>query len=322
MPIFYKMPADILARTDLHLTAKVVYCVIVDRMGRNGKCWPGVRRLAKDCAISAEGARRAIAQLAEKKLINIDAAEDRKRGQSNHYSLPESDNSVVASDGIESDNSVGEAPTQLTPAPTQLPLSANSVDVTRVDQLNQTKEPDPPTPQGVAHPAPPEANPDLFGEVSSEPPAKPKPRAKPSTNGHRWPAETVAAIYEAYPRHIGRAKALTAIEKALTFVASRNGLPDPAAWMLGRAQAFAASDAGHRGVFTPHPTTWFNQGRYDDDDTEWNRTADSVQPGQRLGRIEAPPGKYDRFRSGGNRAAGSAGPAGTQANSAGASAGS
>ena len=84
-------------------------------------------------------------------------------------------------------------------------------------------------------------------------------------------------IYEAYPRHVGKAKALPAIEKAIEVITERGFgwmKRDAAAWLLERVQKFADSPAGKHGTFTPHPTTWMNGGRYDDDDAEWQRTDD------------------------------------------------
>jgi hypothetical protein len=83
-------------------------------------------------------------------------------------------------------------------------------------------------------------------------------------------------IYSAYPRHIGPKKAMEAIGRALVRIHARgNGsLEDPAEWLLSRVRAYSASPAGKAGQFTPHPTTWFNQERYDDDPAEWQRERD------------------------------------------------
>src|SRR6476620_8160014 len=43
-----------------------------------------------------------------------------------------------------------------------------------------------------------------------------------------------------------------------------------------RTLAFARSPAGNRGNLTPHPATWFNQGRYDDNPTEWEQIGDGT----------------------------------------------
>lgn len=85
------------------------------------------------------------------------------------------------------------------------------------------------------------------------------PKRGPSV---RVPRSVVVAVYDAYPRKVGRAKALLAIERAI-----RGGVdPDH---LLERVRAFAESPAGRAGKFTPHPATWFNAGRWDDDPAEW-----------------------------------------------------
>ena len=85
-------------------------------------------------------------------------------------------------------------------------------------------------------------------------------------------------IYDAYPRKVGKAAALKAIEKALQVIAAR-GEADPVAWLLARVEAFARSPAGQQGTYTPYPASWFNQGRYDDADAEWNRKETHVDNG-------------------------------------------
>lgn len=71
-------------------------------------------------------------------------------------------------------------------------------------------------------------------------------------------------IYEAYPRHVGKRAAITAIQRSIGRL-SRKKLPDAEKWLLGRVTAYAASRNGQDAQYTPHPATWFNQGRYDDD---------------------------------------------------------
>lgn len=83
------------------------------------------------------------------------------------------------------------------------------------------------------------------------------------------PVPTVEMIYQAYPRKIGR----TAAEKAIGQLL-KNGCA--AGHLLERTQAYAGAvahwNAGER-QYCPHPATWFNQGRYDDDPKEWRRGA-------------------------------------------------
>jgi hypothetical protein len=81
------------------------------------------------------------------------------------------------------------------------------------------------------------------------------------------------AIYAAYPRHIGRSAALKAIDKALASMRADHGT-NAQAYLLCLTEAFATAvqkwEPGER-QFIPHPSTWFNQGRYLDDPKEWER---------------------------------------------------
>ena len=74
------------------------------------------------------------------------------------------------------------------------------------------------------------------------------------------------AIYLAYPRHVGKGKAIPAIVKALRKV--------PYEELLGAVQEFAKAPAGNAGNFTPYPATWFNGEKWNDDRSEWQRSSD------------------------------------------------
>lgn len=70
-------------------------------------------------------------------------------------------------------------------------------------------------------------------------------------------------IYAAYPRKVGRDKAIKVICKALKRV--------PFETMLAAVRLYAESRQDKNPNFTPHPATWFSQGRYEDDPQEWQR---------------------------------------------------
>lgn len=81
----------------------------------------------------------------------------------------------------------------------------------------------------------------------------------------------VDAVYQAYPRHEGKGAAIRAIEKAI-----RGGVSPET--LLDRTRCYAAavaqwtpeyrySEAGRDLV--PHPATWFNQRRWEDDQATW-----------------------------------------------------
>lgn len=82
-----------------------------------------------------------------------------------------------------------------------------------------------------------------------------------------------------YPRRVGKVAAETSYAKAVKAIqATGKTKAEAEAWLLTRTKAFAASDKA-RGEFCPHPATWLNQGRYDDDDAAWqdNHQAEPVK---------------------------------------------
>ena len=83
---FYQLPKDIAARRDLHASDKLVLAAITDRIGRNGKCWPGIRRLARDTGLTEETVGTCIGRLQGAGCIRV---ERRGNGRANHYFLPD-----------------------------------------------------------------------------------------------------------------------------------------------------------------------------------------------------------------------------------------
>ncbi len=74
-------------------------------------------------------------------------------------------------------------------------------------------------------------------------------------------------IYEAYPRKVAKPEALRAIQKAI----SRGTSPN---FLLERVILFGkTTDLEAR--FIPHPATWFNQERFNDDPATWKNGATS-----------------------------------------------
>ncbi len=97
----------------------------------------------------------------------------------------------------------------------------------------------------------------------------------PIGNVALWRNCVIEAIYEAYPRHVGRRKALLEIQRALGRIQqeaphlSMKSDAEIATMMLNTVKIYASSPAGKKQAFTPHPTTWFHQSRYLDDPEEW-----------------------------------------------------
>lgn len=86
---------------------------------------------------------------------------------------------------------------------------------------------------------------------------------QPSVNRHIEPSmnREVIEIYEAYPLKVGKPDALKAIGKAIKKHGSE--------YVLGRTKLYAASRVGQDPKFTPHPSTFYNQERYNDDPETW-----------------------------------------------------
>lgn len=91
------------------------------------------------------------------------------------------------------------------------------------------------------------------------------------------------AIYKCYPRKVGKGDAFKAISKAFQRLVSGedpvDGLlrsyEDVLAFLAAKVTQFGLSAAGQAGEYTPHPATWFNQKRYLDDVSEWQRKSAS-----------------------------------------------
>jgi hypothetical protein len=75
-------------------------------------------------------------------------------------------------------------------------------------------------------------------------------------------------IYGLYPKKIAPRAAKSAIEKAMRRLTNGENpgglkdLDDAYEWLFRRTEAYAKERHGQDEQFTPHPATWFNQGRY------------------------------------------------------------
>lgn len=85
-------------------------------------------------------------------------------------------------------------------------------------------------------------------------------------------------IYTAYPKKVGKADALKAIEKALRIRTFE--------FLMEATQAYAAARTGQDPQFTPHPASWFNAGHYDDDRTAWAQSGNQKSNGAKIQEIQ------------------------------------
>jgi DNA-binding MarR family transcriptional regulator len=89
---FYKLPQDLTARNDLRPSDKLVYAVLLDHLGDNDFCWPGIRRLALATGLTALTVIDCIKRLEAAKLLTV---ERRENGRSNYYRLPETGKETI-----------------------------------------------------------------------------------------------------------------------------------------------------------------------------------------------------------------------------------
>lgn len=135
------------------------------------------------------------------------------------------------------------------------------------------------------------------GKASRKPSAKPLPKTLANQEQEQEQEETLALtalasvkvpmsaddverVYAPYPRHVGKAKALDAIRKAVIRLGTGKDVPamDYAAalvYLRKAVERYARSPAGNAGNYTPHAATWFNQERYFDDEREWQHGTNS-----------------------------------------------
>jgi hypothetical protein len=114
-----------------------------------------------------------------------------------------------------------------------------------------------------------------------------KPRSKDvsktsSSHPKASPGDASAelAIYSLYPRKEGKQAAIVAIQKTVRRLMkgeaphSPMSKPEAVAYLTLRVTEYAESSVGSQADKTmiPHPATWFNKGRYDDDQKNWNNS--------------------------------------------------
>lgn len=99
---------------------------------------------------------------------------------------------------------------------------------------------------------------------------------------------TAEKIYEEYPRKAARPKAIESIQRAAQGACQKAkdaGFSDCMAYLLDRTLAFSRATATWQEserTFIPHPTTWFNQERFNDDPSTWERKAPKGQKPDRI----------------------------------------
>lgn len=139
---YCKLPKAIARRRDLRASAKIVFATIMDRIGKNDDCWPGIATIAKDAGISHTAVLRSIKALESKGLVIVSRSGN---GRSNHYRIPATTGNetllVADEDRARGKTSSDSSPTQ--PRNDTQTGSKTIIGPVAKRYVNQTNEPDP-----------------------------------------------------------------------------------------------------------------------------------------------------------------------------------
>lgn len=108
------------------------------------------------------------------------------------------------------------------------------------------------------------------GESSSDPASdvsKPKKKRTPKTYSAEF-----NAWWSVYPRQENKGEAQKAFDRAIDCIMADRKMDRREAleWLMLITEAYAKTPAGRAGRFTPHPGTWLNQKKFDDNTASWS----------------------------------------------------
>jgi hypothetical protein len=167
---------------------------------------------------------------------------------------------VSVLNGAETATLAAETAPNRTPKP---PFSGNHLPTLPPSHL-PTLPDTPKAPKGAESLSSSTVNPESADTIQEMPNTLASPPSSVSTKKRKEAAE---AIYEAYPKKVGKDKALPSIAKRLAAGMNADEL-------LGKVQQYAQAVATwppDDRQFVPNPATWFNQGRFGDDPQTWLR---------------------------------------------------
>jgi hypothetical protein len=119
----------------------------------------------------------------------------------------------------------------------------------------------------------------------------PVPKNPTANSKQQQPPSPAESVYRLYPRKAGHLAAIKAISAALK-IKGLDALKEATAAYAGAVARWPAADR----QFIPHPATWFNQGRYDDDRLTWQRNGGRAPP-SRISEPEKPDWKDEMLKS-------------------------
>lgn len=221
--------------------SKIVLWHLADRHNADtGRCDPDQAKLAADCEMSRSTLNLHLAELERRGLIQrIQRLDERTKRQVSTFYRLAFDGPFPGSENRTRTIDVGEAP--------QYVVCAVSDIETRSGSENRTRS----VSEKQAEPCP--KNRDFRVRISDTNPVR-EPGREP---GREEQAREFDAFWAIYPRKVGK----DAARKAWLSARKRAGLEV----IVGGLRGFVAATTGADQQFIPHPATWLNQGRWQDE---------------------------------------------------------
>lgn len=238
------LPSPVRYDRTLTATAKLLYAEISGLMQIDGYCWATDRYFAELFGVSEATISRALRTLRDAGYIRIDRTTNAKGTERHIYAgLMPGGGGPVKNEGtlrgtVKNDETPpgGPVKNEGTPPSEDAELELNQGNSTGYDS------------RSIDDPGNKE---ELFN-----PPKKQE--KKPPESVPRWKPERFAAFYAYYPLHKGRQAAVHAWDKLRP--------DDVLIARMGRAlRQQMQSDEWQRGIGIPHPSTWLNQQRWEDE---------------------------------------------------------
>lgn len=136
---------------------------------------------------------------------------------------------------------------------------------------------------------------DTYAEPPKDFPVEPPAvQTKPINRVRDEYSEDFETWWKCYPRREAKGAAWKAWPKALATIQQVQDIAQPIAvlWLIEVTRKFAESPKG-QGNFVPHPATFLNEKRFDDDTGQWQRTDSNNRNSQRSGPVIGPGQVYD-----------------------------
>lgn len=229
------IPNWLQCRREVGQGAKLAYARLAQHAGKDGECFPKQATLAAELGVSERTANEYVRQLVKFRLIETERP---GLGLSNRYFFL--DHPWMREGQPETPSRSCQEP-QEPSAPDRQDSSGQERQETSVPNSKENQEQENQNKREHPH-SPPKGD---------------------CLKGTGFTSVQEEEIYAAYPKQVGRPAALRAIRRAL--------VKHPFDFLLARARLYAQT-CNSPVEFIPHPSTWFNQERFNDEPATWRRT--------------------------------------------------